>query len=299
MSTPMLSAALAAAARGWPVFPMVPGGKAPAVKNWEARATLDPDRIRRCWSAGPYNIGIATGPAGLVVVDLDTAKPDDDPAPPPWNTPGIAEGLDVLAALAEQAGHPVPLDTYLVGTPSGGLHLYFTAPAGVRLRCTAGERGNGLGWKVDTRAWGGCVAAPGSLIDGRPYTVHPAPVAPLPDWLTTLLTPKPIPAAPAAPIPLRHGSDRRDRYLNNAIAAEVARVEGATSGERNRALYVAACALGQLVAGGALTETEVRATLLRAAAGHLAVGAYSAHTAEGTITSGLRAGARRPRQVAA
>ncbi|MFC7612487.1 bifunctional DNA primase/polymerase [Actinokineospora soli] len=162
-----------------------------------------------------------------------------------------------------------------------------------------GERGNGLGWKVDTRAWGGCVAAPGSLVDGSPYTVHPRPVAPLPAWLATLLTPKPLPAAPAAPIPLRHGTDRRARYLRNAIAAEVARVEGATKGQRNQALYTAAVALGQLVAGGALTETDVRATLLRAAAAHLAVGAYSPHAADGTITSGLRAGARRPRQVAA
>ncbi|MFC7612452.1 bifunctional DNA primase/polymerase [Actinokineospora soli] len=280
----------------------VPDGarrQGPAVKNWEQRATTDVDRIRRCWSAGPYNVGIATGPAGLVVVDLDTAKPDDDPRPPRWDLPGIGEGLDVLAVLADRHGQPVPLDTHMVGTPSGGLHLYFTAPPRVRLRCTAGERGNGLGWKVDTRAWGGCVAAPGSLVDGSPYTVHPRPVAPLPAWLATLLTPKPLPAAPAAPIPLRHGTDRRARYLRNAIAAEVARVEGATKGQRNQALYTAAVALGQLVAGGALTETDVRATLLRAAAAHLAVGAYSPHAADGTITSGLRAGARRPRQVAA
>ncbi|MFC7612374.1 bifunctional DNA primase/polymerase [Actinokineospora soli] len=230
----------------------VPDGarrQGPAVKNWEQRATTDVDRIRRCWSAGPYNVGIATGPAGLVVVDLDTAKPDDDPRPPRWDLPGIGEGLDVLAVLADRHGQPVPLDTHMVGTPSGGLHLYFTAPPRVRLRCTAGERGNGLGWKVDTRAWGGCVAAPGSLVDGSPYTVHPRPVAPLPAWLATLLTPKPLPAAPAAPIPLRHGTDRRARYLRNAIAAEVARVEGATKGQRNQALYTAAVALGQLVAG--------------------------------------------------
>jgi hypothetical protein len=43
--------------------------------GWEQRATTDPNRIRRAWSTGPFNVGIATGPAGLVVVDVDTADP--------------------------------------------------------------------------------------------------------------------------------------------------------------------------------------------------------------------------------
>jgi hypothetical protein len=124
------------------------------------------------------------------------------------------------------------------------------------------------------------------------------PVAVLPAWLTKLLQPKPLPAAPGAPIAL-HGRDRQSRYINAAVAAEVARVEGAVGGERNHKLYEAACALGQLVAGGALTETDVRDTLMRAAAGHIAVNAYTVNTAEGTIRSGLRAGAKRPRRVAA
>jgi bifunctional DNA primase/polymerase-like protein len=72
-----------------------------------------------------------------------------------------------LAILAEEAGQPLPGDTLTVRTPTGGLHLY-AVPAGVVLRSTAGERGNGLGWKFDTRAWGGYVVAPGSTTpDGR------------------------------------------------------------------------------------------------------------------------------------
>lgn len=294
-----LTAALDIAARGWPVFPLVPGGKAPAVKQWERRATTDTDRIHRCWTHGPaYNVGVATGPAGLVVVDLDNAKPGDTP-PEAWNMPGIHNGLDTLAVLAERAGQPLPLDTHTVRTASGGLHLYFAAPEGVRLRNTAGTRGRGLGWLIDTRAWGGCVAAPGSVVNGNRYTVTEAlPVAPLPTWLAERLTPMALPPAPAAPVALR-GTDRRDKYLRAAIAAEVARVEGAIKRERNVALYCAATALGQLVAGGELTEAEVRNTLLRAAAGHIAVGAYSAKGADDTITSGLNMGAKRPRQVAA
>ncbi|MDI1466273.1 bifunctional DNA primase/polymerase, partial [Catellatospora sp. KI3] len=48
-----MAAALAAARKGWHVFPLIPGAKEPAVSRWEQRATTDPDRIRRCWSCGP------------------------------------------------------------------------------------------------------------------------------------------------------------------------------------------------------------------------------------------------------
>ncbi|HEV2780792.1 MAG TPA: hypothetical protein VGX25_15500 [Actinophytocola sp.] len=75
------------------------------------------------------------------------------------------------------------------------------------------------------------------------------------------------------------------------------RVTSAQTG-RNWALYYAACALGQLVAGRALSEQDVRDTLIAAAAGHVADGAYSLRQAHLTITSGLRAGANRPRSVA-
>ncbi|MEJ8643609.1 bifunctional DNA primase/polymerase [Streptomyces sp. MS1.HAVA.3] len=39
------------AAGGMHVFPLRPNDKRPAVDRWEQRATLDPDRIRRCWDA--------------------------------------------------------------------------------------------------------------------------------------------------------------------------------------------------------------------------------------------------------
>jgi hypothetical protein len=71
----------------------------------------------------------------------------------------------------------------------------------------------------------------------------------------------------------------------------------APAGQRNHSLYLAAVALGQLVAGGALPEHDARAELHAAAAPHIAVGAYRALQAEKTITSGLRAGARRPRRL--
>ena len=170
MSTPtetLLAAALAHAARGWRVFPLRRGDKRPAVKDWEPRATTDPARIERAWTAGPFNIGIATGPSGLVVLDLDRPKPGEIP-PPAYRQPGIGDGGDVLAVLCEANDQPLPVDTYAVRTGSGGTHLYFTAPPGMTLRNTAKR----LGWLIDTRAHGGYVVAAGSTVDRQP--VHGA-----------------------------------------------------------------------------------------------------------------------------
>ncbi|MGW0673477.1 bifunctional DNA primase/polymerase [Streptomyces sp. NPDC002746] len=38
------SVALAAAARGWRVFPLRPGTTTPAVQNWQQKATSDPEK---------------------------------------------------------------------------------------------------------------------------------------------------------------------------------------------------------------------------------------------------------------
>ena len=117
----------------------------------------------------------------------------------------------------------------------------------------------------------------------------------MPGWLADRLTPAPPPAVPAGPT--RTCTGRRDRYLDVALRAEAARVSEAPASQRNCCLYVAAVALGQLVAGGSLDEGEARTTLRSASAGHVALGAYSARQAQQTITSGLRAGAKRPRRI--
>jgi hypothetical protein len=304
----LLTTALNLAEHGWHVFPLKPGSKVPALHGrrgcpntgacqaghvgWEQRATTDPDRIRSAWSAAPFNIGVATGPSGLVVIDLDTVKPGDVP-PADWRMPGVQDGQDVLAVLADQAGEPVPADTLTVATPSGGLHLYYQAPDGAELRNTAGT----LGWKVDTRAHGGYVVAPGSIVDGQRYrVVVDVPAAPLPAWLATLLRPAPIPAALDRPV--RVATGRRTRYVAAAVRLECAKVHTAPDGQRNATLFAAAVALGQLVAGGALSEQDHERELLTAAGRHIAVGAFSEGQARATIRSGLDKGRNQPRQVA-
>ncbi|MFH7337818.1 bifunctional DNA primase/polymerase [Streptomyces sp. KHY 26] len=256
----LLHAALDAAERGWHVFPLLPGTKRPALHGeascpgtgpcasghlkWEQRATTDPARIERCWATGPFNVGIATGPAGLLVVDLDTLKPTDEE--------GTPDGAANFLALCERAGHTVP-NTRRVRTPSGGEHLYFTAPSGVRFTNTTGT----LTPKVDTRAWGGQVVAPGSVTPQGRYTVlDERPVANLPEWLQKALTaPQRPTAAPVLPALARD----TDRYAAAVLRREVAAVATTAEGGRQAELLRAVRAVGRFVAWGDLDRATVEA----------------------------------------
>jgi DNA polymerase I len=316
-------AALTCAARGWHVLPMHPGSKQPAFPGhtaerctradprcqsghtgWEPRATTDPGRISRAWAQAPWNVGIATGPSGLLVIDLDKPKPGQAP-PPEWDAPDIRDGLDVMAALCLRHNQPWPGDTYTVLTGRNGMHLYFTAPPGIRFGCTTGNSGQGLGWLIDTRGHGGCVAAAGSVTDlpgggtGRYQVLYDRPPAPLPDWLTALLT------APAANLPLecRPGGAGQvsdlDRYAATALKGEIERVRIAVEPGRNHALNKAAYNLGQLITAGLLPEDQVTTRLYEAASVHFGIGdpPFTPDEARATISSAIAAGKRKPRPL--
>jgi hypothetical protein len=284
---PLLAAALAAADRGWSGFPLVPGGKTPAVRGWETRATADRGQVYRWWADGAgHNVGVATGKSGLVVVDLDGGRGDV----PPQRFVGARDGWDVLVALAAAAGAELPTDTYTVATP-GGCHLYFRAPDGLELRNTAGT----LGWRIDTRAHGGYVVAAGSRRDGRCYRMtHRGPVAELPGWLARALTPAP----PPAPGPALQLSRRRaDVYLRAIVESEAQGVAAARTGTRHRALLKAARTLGRLVGAGELAEDDARDVLLTAAARHIGVDGCSAGEVARTVEDGIAYGKRLPRRI--
>ncbi|MFF5891249.1 bifunctional DNA primase/polymerase [Streptomyces globisporus] len=261
MNSHLLTVGLDAAERGWHVFPLRPRDKRPALhgetacprtgdctgghRKWEQRATTDPGRIRRAWSAGAFNVGIATGPSGLVVVDLDPVKAKD-----PKGTP---DGVTSLQALCERAGQTVPA-TYRTRTASGGHHLYFTAPPGVRLGNSAGR----LGKHIDTRAHGGYVVSAGSTLPNGAYeVVDSSDPVPLPEWLHALLVPRqPSRGLMAAPVPVR-----ASRYAAAALRAETAAVAGAGEGVRNWTLVRAARALGRFIPSGDLARHEVEQAL--------------------------------------
>jgi hypothetical protein len=287
----LLTAALEHAARGWRVFPLVPDSKRPAVDRWEHRATTDPARIRSCWRLAPFGIGIACGPSGLLVVDLDRRKPGQHA---PTGHEGYEDGADVLNALCRQHGQPWPGAAYTVETGSGGAHLYYRHPeVGPPLRNTAAR----IGWLIDTRAHGGYVVAAGSTVAGRPYRtiVDGGDPHQPPGWLVERMRPA-EPARPIGPMrPVVLPAGRRGAYLRAAVERTQAKLGEAREGERNAALFMAAQTLGQLVAGGALTEPAVVESLTRTA---LRIGLGERETAR-TIRSGLAFGALRPRPVAA
>lgn len=285
----LVTAALWYAARGWHVFPLAPGSKRPAVEAWETAATIDPDRIRAGWAHAEYNIGIACGPSGLLVVDLDLPKDPADTPPPPWDTEsGIRDGADVLATLAEHAGQSFPFGTFQVQTASGGMHLYFTQPHGQALRNTTAR----LGWKIDTRGHGGYVVAAGSIVDGRRYsTLHAIRPAPLPGWLADALTRRPDQHHTGRPAVAMGAHSAGEAYAHAALRGELARVLAARPGERNDTLNAAAYALGQLAGAGLLAPYQVTAAL-SVAATHIGL---SDTEAARTIASGLDSGAQHPR----
>ncbi|MGP8300177.1 bifunctional DNA primase/polymerase [Streptomyces inhibens] len=285
---PLARAAFEAVDRGWYVFPLVAEGKRPAIRSWEQRAKDDIRSIARCWAAGDYNLGIAAGLSGLVVVDLDVPKHDKD-VPPTGTHPNVTGGADTFALLAKQHGQRLPIETYTVRTASGGTHLYFAAPTDIELRNTAGT----VGWKIDTRANGGYVVGAGSSIAGKSYTVVcGAPPLQLPGWLTKLLVPSPLPPQSPVLVPLLV-NDRHSAYLRAAVSGELERVTRAHNGNRNNALYQASVALGQLVAGGDLKASEVSDWLTGAAVR----AGLTEPEARRTIASGQRAGAKKPRSV--
>ncbi len=319
----LLNAARWCASRNWHVFPLRPGDKRPAFpdhkaedctgtdlrcrsghQGWEPRATTDPGRIGRAWARTPYNVAVACGPSGLLVIDLDKPKPGEAP-PPQWALLGVTDGADVLAVLCERHGQAFPWETFVVRTRRGGWHLYFTAPPGVRLGNTNGRNERGLGWLIDTRGHGGYVVAPGSFVDlsdgtGRYEVACDRAPAPLPDWLASLLTAPPAgnpltECRSAAPDQVRD----LDRYTATALSRESEQVRAAAEGGRNHALNKAAFHLGQLITAGTLSEDLARAELHDAASVHFGVGdpPFTPDDARATINSAIAAGKRKPRPL--
>ncbi|KAA6220282.1 DNA primase [Streptomyces filamentosus] len=258
MGLDLLAHAVAAAERGWRVFPVRPRDKRPAGhaeprcprtgrcadghKTPEQRATTDPDLLAAAWTHAPYNIGIATGPSGLLVVDLDTLKENDEK--------GTPDGVTTFEALCERAGQAVPL-THRVRTARGGMHLYFTQSDGARLGNTAGR----LGKHIDTRGWGGYVVAPGSVTENGAYELlDDRPPIPLPTWLHSALTATPEPSRTPAPAGVLSSGTR---VADVALERETAAVTSTREGGRNAQLLSSVRAVGRFVAWGDLPRDQV------------------------------------------
>ncbi len=158
-----------ALAAGLAVFALPPGAKQ-AEPGWQHQATRDPATVAG-WPVDA-NIGVACRASNVVGLDLD--RKDD------------VDGVDTLRALCAHARAPWP-NTYTVATAHHGLHMYFRAPAGVIVPSSIG-RWPGVDVRAPGERLGGYLVGPGSVVDGRRYTViHDLPIAPLPAWLAARL----------------------------------------------------------------------------------------------------------------
>lgn len=158
--------ALSYAKKGWFVFPIRKGTTDKPRVKWGTEATTDEKTIRNWWKAWPDdNIGVACGPSGLCVIDLDMKKGKNGQA-----------SLDQL-----ELDHGALPETLRARTPSGGFHLYFKGLA----RTTVEQVGPG----IDTRSAGGAggyVLAPGSATSVGEYDWiegSQVPIAALPEWV--------------------------------------------------------------------------------------------------------------------
>jgi hypothetical protein len=246
MTRRMVDAALAYAARGYPLLPCEPGGKAPLgllVPHGCLDATTEEATIRRWWARYPdANIGIATGAPGPDVLDVDAKN----------GLPGLdlLERLRLAGLLRGAIG--------IVRTPTFGLHLWYPGTA-------RGGGALGPGRCLELKARGGYVLAPPSVTSAGEYVLLDAASASgeLLDWnaCRRLLSP------PQPPRRIRGMGGPDIRHLAEWL-------EGQPKGNRNAALYWASCRAaeaglpaGDLVAAAVaagLPEDEAQRTALSA-----------------------------------
>ncbi|MFI5857225.1 bifunctional DNA primase/polymerase [Streptomyces parvulus] len=333
----LVDTAIWCAQRGWPVHPLVPGRKIPAANCSHCRekqdhepvhcpclqagrwchgfhaATTDLDRIRAWWDAQPrFGVAVSCGPANVVVLDVDahaSKHPQRDrllpgiPIHPSIDLTGLENGFHTLALLAAYRRQPNPChdDTTLrVETASGGMHIWYSLPADLRLRSSRGaDATTALAWQVDVRANKGYVVAPFTCTSKGTYrplgTVRDP--APLPQWLAEELirTGHGIASSPAPssqtirPLIRRTGGpvDGLRRLLEDIEACAVADEGTGFTGKLNKAAFTA----GGLVAAGRLSRTEAVDRLTYAAE---AARPNQRVKIARIISDGLTAGALRP-----
>jgi P4 family phage/plasmid primase-like protien len=197
---------------------MVEGRKVPQIRGWQAgQAFTDEDDVRAWWGTNfNHSPGIVCGEAsGLWVLDVDPRNGGD-------------KAITALIAMYGQ----LPADTFMVTTPGGGWHYYFSwSPEVAELRKHAMSGHAGL----DVIAEGGWVAAPGSWSSAGRYELVPGSteLRAAPGWLCSL-------AMVSNPIHAEGGDDHSglDGTLGQDawLVGEVSRIGATPLGAQRKAL---------------------------------------------------------------
>lgn len=222
-------------ARGYALFLKQPNSKRPQpFVAWSTDSATTWDVFKARYSANRgANVGINTGASGLVVLDIDVS--------------GGKRGDKAYAALLarhnKQHEH-----TYTVRTPSGGTHYHYKARPGFAVR----KGDSVLAEHVDHKGLGGCVMAPGSVIDGQAYVVvHDVEPAVLPLWLAELLCASQGPVTTAR-VPFTAPGDVKAAQARIAVLCE--EIASAPEGSGNDTVNRCAFMIGQLVSGNGDSE---------------------------------------------
>jgi hypothetical protein len=314
--------ALGLAALGWHILPLSPVSKRPlgncpacrtqdgiaahlagacpclAAGGWchgARAATTDPERITAWWRREPRAVpGVAAGPSGLVLIDIDAhggphpprlatgLLPGIDLATEPiparaWQDPDrFRDGRDSLALLARLRGGPRPWPTgpehqpVTAATPSGGAHLWYRAPAGGLRQALSDPQGRyGLAWQIDIKAGWSYGIAPGAVTTAGSYRIRggdPAQPGRMPAWLAREVI-RAASAAPPRPItppqPQPAGGPGPAAYLATVITRGAAQLAALTDG-RKRALSALAYHAGGLLQWSGLDRAHITSQLIDA-----------------------------------
>jgi len=272
----LLEAALTYAARGWPVFPLAPGGRTPITAHGFKDASVDPEKVRTWWTERPTaNIGVRTGKGSIIALDVDRH--------------GKGDGEASLADLESQ--HEKLPKTWESITPRDGRHLYFDAPD-FEIKTRTGIRPG-----IDIKGEGGYVVAPPSVVTGldKPYSRRNGQAtSPLPQWIAELAnSSNRQPVSPKPPAGKSAGGRGNSRYAETALKLELHNLRRATEGTRNDTLNKAAFNMGQFIGGGRLDRPRIESELTAVAA---MIGLGEGEAAA-TIRSGIEAGMKEPRTI--
>ena len=295
-------------------------------------ATVDPDRLTAWWIAAPYAVpGVAAGPSGLCLVDIDTGheplpetlathllpgidlRAEDIPAAAWSNRAQFRDGRDSLSLLARVRGGTTPWPSEehhrpVVGsTPSGGCHLWYRAPAPnlhQALANTRQRRPYGLAWQVDIKAGRSYGIAPGAIAATglyRPLRGHPASVGTMPPWLAAEVIrvaaqfpPEPVGmAARVRPRP-GIGAGRARTYIDAVLADRLPQIRQLREG-RPSALSALAYRIGGHLAATGTDAGDIPRQLIDAG---VAAG-LTYRIAESTVNRALHNGRSRPLPIPA
>jgi hypothetical protein len=321
---PQLPLALELAAHGWHLLPLSPVSKRPLANCGRCRphrgqpahpvtaclclpagrwchgphaATTDPEILTAWWQQEPYAIpGVAAGPSGLILADIDAHH---TPLPPNLATgllPGIdlaaepiprqewedsgryRDGRDSLTLLGRLRGgsHPWPggpeHQPVTADTPSGGAHLWYQAPVPGLRQALADPHGRyGLAWQVDLKAGWSYGIAPGATTTAGKYRIRSGDLARpgrMPVWLAReiIRVTRPRPAHAAEPLPpsavAGAGLGPAD-YLATVITRGSTQLATLTDG-RKRALSALAYHVGGLLAWSGVSPDHITTQLIDA-----------------------------------